>query len=176
MKNIRILTADDDEGMRLVMRRIVEKSEGCELVGEAKDGGELMRLYDDTRPDVVFMDVEMPVMSGVECARIIQDKNPRTVMIFATAHEEYMKSAFEVYAFDYLVKPFKLERALNTLQRIRDRLDGYSEPRTPALPQIKPAARRLVLHHREGTSFLDLAGIILIQREERSTVIYTESG
>lgn len=176
MKNIRILTADDDAGMRLVMRRIVEKSEGCELVGEAKDGGELMRLYDETRPDVVFMDVEMPVMSGVECARIIQDKNPRTVMIFATAHEEYMKSAFEVYAFDYLVKPFKLERALNTLQRIRDRLDGYSEPRTPALPQIKPAARRLVLHHREGTSFLDLAGIILIQREERSTVIYTESG
>ena len=53
-------------------------------------------------------DVEMPGMNGVECARAIQDRNPRTILVFATAHEEYMKSAFEVYAFDYLVKPFKL--------------------------------------------------------------------
>lgn len=176
MSNIRILIADDDDGMRLVMRRIVEKSEGCELAGEARDGGELMRLYDETSPDVVLMDVEMPVMSGVECARLIQDRNPRTVMVFATAHEEYMKDAFEVYAFDYLVKPFKLERALNTLQRIRERLEGKREEQKQEPPQIKPAARRLVLHHREGVSFLDLSDIILVQREERSTVIYTGSG
>lgn len=52
------------------------------------------------------MDVEMPGMSGIDCARIIQDKNPKAVLVFATAHEQYMKSAFEVYAFDYLVKPF----------------------------------------------------------------------
>jgi len=176
VRDIRVLIADDDAGMRLVMRRIVEKSEGCILVGEAKDGGELLALYEENRPDVVFMDVEMPVMTGIECARLIQDKDPRTVMIFATAHEEYMKSAFEVYAFDYLVKPFKLERALGTLQRARERLSGYASEQVSAAPKIKPAQRRLVLHHKDGVSFIDLADIILIQREDRSTVVYMADG
>ena len=177
MRNIRILIADDDDGMRLVMRMLVEKSECCELAGEASDGAELMKLYEETRPDVVLMDVEMPQMTGVECARLIQDRDPRTVIIFATAHEEYMKSAFEVYAFDYLVKPFKVERALETLRRVRERLGGELTPQAAAIPQVtKPAARRLVVHHREGASFLDLTSIILIQREERATVIYTEDG
>ena len=176
MRDIRILIADDDEGMRLVMRRLVEKCDGYALAGEAADGNELMRLYESENPDVVFMDVEMPGKSGIECARIIQDKNPRTVIIFATAYEEYMKSAFEVYAFDYLVKPFKMERALQTLARVRERLGGELTPRTPALPAIKPAAKRLMLRHRDGVSFLDLATIILVQREERSTVIYTQDG
>ena len=140
MEKIRILIADDDPGMRLVMRRIVEKSPDYLLVGEAADGETLLRLYDETRPEVVLMDVEMPGMNGVECARAIQDRNPRTILVFATAHEEYMKSAFEVYAFDYLVKPFKLER------------------------------------HKEGVKILDPQEIALVQREERSTVLYTVSG
>ena len=132
MEKIRILIADDDPGMRLVMRRIVEKSPDYLLVGEAADGETLLRLYDETRPEVVLMDVEMPGMNGVECARAIQDRNPRTILVFATAHEEYMKSAFEVYAFDYLVKPFKLERALNTLRLIGERLRGGETPQPVA--------------------------------------------
>ena len=176
MRDIRILIADDDAGMRLVMRKLVEKSEGYLLAGEAADGGELLRLYDEVQPDVVLMDVEMPVMTGIECAKVIQDKNPRTVMVFATAHEEYMRSAFEVYAFDYLVKPFKVERALETLRRIRERLSGEFEMQKASVPKVKPAAKRLVLHHREGTSFIDLSDIVLIQREERSTVVYTVDG
>ena len=65
MEKIRILIADDDPGMRLVMRRIVEKSPDYLLVGEAADGETLLRLYDETRPEVVLMDVEMPGMNGV---------------------------------------------------------------------------------------------------------------
>ena len=126
---ITVLIADDDVGMRLVMRKLVQQAEGYELVGEASDGAELIRLYDAQRPEVVLMDVEMPGMTGIECARAIQDRDPRTVLVFATAHEEYMASAFEVYAFDYLVKPFRVERAMQTLSRIRDRLrGGTSEP------------------------------------------------
>ena len=126
MNEIRVIIADDEPGMRTVMRKVVEKAAGYTLVGEAENGAQLLELYDQTRPDVVLMDVEMPEMTGIECARIIQDRNPRTVLVFATAHEQYMRSAFEVYAFDYLVKPFKLERALNTLALIRERLTAQS--------------------------------------------------
>jgi two-component system LytT family response regulator len=175
-RKLTIITADDDPGMRLIMKKLVEKAEGYVHLGEAEDGEKLVALFDEMSPDVVPMDVEMPGMTGIECARYIQDKNPRTAIIFATAHEEYMKSAFEVYAFDYLVKPFKAERALNTLALIRERRFGNPETQTAAAPKVRPAAKKLMLRHKEGMSFLDLTDILLIQREERSTVIYTVSG
>ena len=176
MKELKIITADDDPGMRLIMAKLVARAEGYVHAGEAEDGAKLVALYDEVQPDVVLMDVEMPGMTGIECARYIQDKNPRTAIVFATAHEEYMKSAFEVYAFDYLVKPFKAERALNTLSLIRERLTGGADMQPAPAPKIRPAAKKLMLKHRDGVSFLDLEDILLIQREERATVIYTVSG
>ena len=179
MNPIRILIGDDDAGMRLVMRKLAEKAEDYELVGEAEDGDQLIRLYDAEQPEVVLMDVEMPGMTGIECARAIQDRNPRTVIVFATAHEEYMKSAFEVYAFDYLVKPFRAERALETLARIRDRLrgerpDAVLDAARPARPETVQG--RIMLKHREGMSFLDLKDIAMVMRENRNTVILMRDG
>ena len=176
MDPIRILIADDEPGMRTVMRKLVERAEGYALAGEAENGAQLLELYDQTRPDVVLMDVEMPEMTGIECARIIQDRNPRTVLVFATAHEQYMRSAFEVYAFDYLVKPFKLERALNTLALIRERLTAQSSKPEPVRPLQTAASGRLMLKHRDGLSFIDIPSILLIQREERSSVLYLADG
>ena len=182
MNPIRILIADDDAGMRLVMRRLVERAEGYELAGEAGDGGRLIELYDRVRPEVVLMDVEMPGMTGIECAKAIQDRDPRTVIVFATAHEEYMKSAFEVYAFDYLVKPFRAERALETLARIRDRLRGsipepvMADSALSAPPKPETVPGRIMLKHRDGVSFLDLKEIAMVFRENRATVVLMRDG
>ena len=175
MRNLKIITADDDDGMRLVMRKLVERAEGYDFAGEAEDGTGLVQLFEQVRPDVVFMDVEMPGLTGIECARTIQDKDPRVVIVFATAHEEYRKSAFEVYAFDYLVKPFKAERALRTLALIKERLSGQLEEKKVSVTS-QVANARLMLKHRDGVSFLDLKNIMLVQREERATVIYTDDG
>ena len=87
-----------------------------------------------------------------------------------------MRSAFEVYAFDYLVKPFKVERALNTLSRIRDRLTAQT-PKTESVRPVPAAVSgRLMLKHREGLSFLNIPDILLIQREERASVLYLTDG
>ena len=177
MEPIAILIADDDPGMRLVMRKLAEKAEGFELVGEATNGRELIDLYDRLKPEVVLMDVEMPEMTGIECAQAIQERNPRTVLIFATAHEEYMKNAFEVYAFDYLVKPFRLERAMQTLERIRDRLRGRLPEAVPApAPAVGPVPGRMMLKHREGVSFLNLQEIAMVMRENRATILLMQDG
>ena len=175
MEPIRILIADDDPGMRTVMRKLVERAEGYALAGEAADGEALLDLYDAERPDVVLLDVEMPKIDGIECAKIIQDRNPRTVLVFATAHEQYMRSAFEVYAFDYLVKPFRTERALNTLKLIRERLTATAAPQ-PVRARSGAASGRLMLRHRDGLSFIDIPSILLIQREERASVLYLADG
>lgn len=175
MEPIRVVIADDEAGMRLIERKFLEKAGGFTLIGEAENGAELIDLVERLHPQVVFLDVEMPEKTGVECARIIQDMDPSIVLIFATAHTGYMGDAFEVYAFDYLIKPFKLDRVMQTLDRLKERL---GEERA-ALPPLKPhpaaaATGRLMLHHRDGVSFLDQKDILLIQREDRSTVIYTE--
>ena len=177
MDDIRILIADDDDGMRLIMRRFVEKAGGFQIVGEAKDGRELIRLNEQTHPQVILLDVEMPVMTGVECARIIQDINPKTILVFATAHEKYMGDALEVYAFDYLLKPFRAQRVMKTLALIRSRLAEEAEERAvkPETPR-NVAPRKLMLRHKEGVSFVDMEDILLIQREERSTVLYLAGG
>ena len=172
---ISVLIADDDPGMRLILRKKIQAAEGFALVGEALTGDEAMTLYEQYAPQVVFLDVDMPGKTGIECARLIQDLNPACILIFATGHEEYMGEAFEVYAFDYLVKPFKLDRLDRTLSRIRDRLHRVPEAPLPAPKPAEPrnAADILMLRHRDGVTFISLNDILLVQREDRSTVIYT---
>ena len=175
---IRTAIADDDEGMRLVMRRIIEKAEGYELVGEFADGQSLVDQFGELKPDLCVLDVEMPGLSGIECARIIQDTNPMTVIIIATAHEEYMGEAFSVYAFDYLLKPFKLARVNQTLDRVRERIRSDKESVALHLPRIaKPRpAPRIMLRNKEGVSIINAEDVALVQREQRSTVLYTADG
>ncbi len=178
MDTIRVLIADDNEAMRQIERRMIEKVEGFDLVGEAKDGLECIELTEKLRPQIIFLDVEMPGKTGVEAARIIQDMDPSIILIFATAHDQYMGDAFEVYAFDYLVKPFKISRVIQTLERARDRLNpDRDEPPLPhRAARTAPSSGRMMLHHREGVTFVNMQDIVLIQREDRSTVIYTRSG
>ncbi len=178
MESIKVVIADDDAGMRLIERKMIEKVEGFHLVGEAKNGEELLALVEEKRPQIVFLDVEMPGKTGVECARVIQDMDPSIVMIFATAHDQYMGDAFEVYAFDYLLKPFKVDRVMKTLERARDRIGRIDETPLPELPRNTPKAAtgRLMLRHKEGVSFIGMEDILLVQREDRATVIYTRGG
>lgn len=176
MSDIKVLIADDAAGMRLILRKRIEKTAGFCVVGEAETGKETLSLYDRLRPDVVFLDVDMPERTGVECARMIQDRDPACILIFATAHEEYMGDAFEVYAFDYLVKPFRLERLDRTLSRVKEIRDKQRAAEMPKPAIVRNAAGRLMLKHRDGVSFLSMNDIVLIQREDRATVLYAAGG
>ena len=87
---------------------------------------------------------------------------------------KYRGDAFEVYAFDYLMKPFKVERVIQTLERARDRLMLRGmRPLEPPVSRPRVADGRLMLRHRDGVTFLDLKDILLVQREDRATVLYT---
>ncbi|HEX2946737.1 MAG TPA: LytTR family DNA-binding domain-containing protein [Clostridia bacterium] len=172
--SIRVLIADDEPGMRLVLKKAIERCSGLDTVGEAEDGEAALRLFETLRPDVVFMDVEMPKLSGVECAKRISDIDPKTIIIFATAHDEYMPEAFEVYAFDYLVKPFRLERLNQTLERIGNTGLGKPDLSVVNRPNSHTVApQKLMIRNKDSISLVDVKDIILIQREDRSTVIYT---
>lgn len=174
MNPIRVVLADDEPGMRMVVRKILDRSGGFEVVGEAGNGQELVTQVDAHNPQLVLLDVEMPVMTGVEAARVIQDTDPATLLIFTTAHSQYMADAFSVYAFDYLLKPFKVDRALQTLEKVKQvlRMRQSAEDAPAAVPP-RASCGRLMLKHREGVNFINMDDILLVQRENRATVLYT---
>jgi two-component system LytT family response regulator len=176
MKPIRVLVADDQPGMRMILSKILQKNGAFEVVGQAEDGKQALEIFERERPEVVFLDVEMPKVDGLECGRQIFDMDPTAVLIYATAHEQYMKQAFEVYAFDYLIKPFKVERVEETLERIRQRAQLRRESdggRMEAAERRQMGLAKLMIRHKEGVSLVDMEDIILVQREDRATVIYT---
>lgn len=168
-----VLIADDDAGMRLLLKKAIEKNKNFTVAGEAADGDSAALLAESLHPHVVFLDVEMPGLNGIDCAKRIQDINPKTIIIFVTAHEEYMPDAFYLYAFDYMVKPFHPNRISQTLDRI---VFLESQTLSPASKQVVPGSKglgKLIIRGKEGITFIDEDEIILIQREDKSTVIYT---
>lgn len=181
---IRVVIADDQEGMRLILRKMIDKAQGFTICAEADSGDKVPALVERYKPHVCFLDVEMPGMTGIECAKAIQDMDPHTIIVFATAHEGYMAQAFEMYAFDYMVKPFKMERVMKTLERIREVLQNRQaaaqHPVSEAVTAVAKARSapkgRIMLHHKEGVNFVSQSDILLVQRENRSTVLYATEG
>lgn len=171
---ISVMLVDDEAGVRLLLRKIIEKQKSFEIVAESDNLAEAVTLFHKKSPEVVFLDIEIGGASGVECAKIIADLAPKTKIIFATAHAEYMPEAFSVYAFDYLVKPFRVERVNQTLERIRGMSQEEVKQKEPEEIHKGNGLDRLLIKGRESACFVDTADIILVQREEGNTVIYTE--
>ena len=172
--DLEVLIGDDDSGMILLLKKIIEKVEGIKIVGEAADGESAFSLFELYKPNIVFLDVEMPKITGIECAAKIMDSNPKTKIIIVTAHEEYMPDAFRVYAFDYLIKPFKLDRVVQTLERIKSIDSNKENVSLNSIIKNNNSLDKILIKNREGISFIDMKEIIIIQREDRKTVLYTK--
>ncbi len=149
---VRALVCEDEPLARQAIREYLKGVGWVEIVGEAKDGREAMRLIHKLEPDLVFMDVRMPGLTGVQ---VLEAVSHRPAVVFTTAYDEYAISAFELGAVDYLVKPFGRDRLLETLARVRVRLvgegrAGWRGP-TEAEKEERPAGsfpERLFARHR----------------------------
>ncbi len=171
------MLVEDEEGIRKLLNKIIEKKQNFEVTAESDNLTNAITLFMKKKPEVVFLDIEIKGESGLECAKIIADLDPKTKIIFATAHSEYMSDAFEVYAFDYIVKPFNVDRVNHTLERI-EALTEQKNPDHSHLDKIvkyEKGLEKLLVKGKESMSFVDIKDIILVQRENGSTVIYTKN-
>ncbi len=122
METVRAVIADDERLMREQLRaRLAEVWPELEVVAEAKNGREAVEAVATHRPDLAFLDIRMPGMTGVEAAREIGDA---CHVVFITAYSEYAVEAFEQGAVDYVLKPADSERLALTVARLKKRLDG----------------------------------------------------
>lgn len=175
---ITVLIAEDDPDMRHVIKKVVGEIEGVEVIGEAGDGLEAIKLIEKLSPQVVFVDIDLPGKNGVELAQEIFDINPWTFIVFATALSEFRDQAFDVYAFDYLVKPFKMNRLRYTMERIRLVLSGKVAGRpTPFLKDFNDTLNRKQFFRNDSKLvYLNLDDIIFVTKEGRKSTIYYIGG
>jgi two-component system LytT family response regulator len=118
---IRVLIVDDEPLARQRVRLLLNEEPDVEIMGESRDGFEAVEQIQTTRPDLVFLDVQMPEMDGFEVLRRVAQAMP-TVVIFTTAYDQHALQAFEAHALDYLLKPFKPTRFKDAVQRARNLL------------------------------------------------------
>lgn len=126
---MRVLIVDDEAPARSKLRRMLGAFADVEIVGEAPDGASALTLASAERPDVVFLDVQMPEIDGFDVAASLPDNGP--ALVFVTAFDHYALRAFETHACDYLLKPVEPERLQRTMHRLRGVI-GESAKAPPA--------------------------------------------
>lgn len=127
---MKVVIADDEPLARDLIRNLLAGEDGVRIVGEAKDADQTLALVRSQNPDLVFLDIQMPGMSGVEAAcRMAGDGRP--LIVFATAHATHAADAFDLDAADYLLKPIRRERLAEALERARRRLERAGAGRAP---------------------------------------------
>ncbi len=118
---LRVIVVDDEPLARAVVREYIGAHPGVEVVAECANGFDAVKAVTELAPDLMFLDVQMPKLSGFEVLELIGRDVP---VIFTTAYDQYALRAFEVHAVDYLLKPFSEERFAEALSRARGRLQA----------------------------------------------------
>lgn len=121
MKKIRCVIVDDEELARERVRDLLGSEPDVEIAGEAADGEVALALCADLRPELLFLDIQMPRLSGFDVLEELPS-DPAPAVIFTTAYDTHAVRAFEVSAVDYLLKPFKAARFKEAVARVRERL------------------------------------------------------
>ncbi len=173
----RALVADDEPLARQKLRELLAEVSWIECVGEAADGVEALRQLDELKPDVLFLDIQMPGLSGLD---VLARASHAPMVIFTTAYDRYAVAAFELQALDYLLKPFGRRRFLAAVERVREALERGPEPAmleraqdalTPA-----PFLTRLFVRDRGRIVPVRVADIQRLEARDDYVAVYMSGG
>lgn len=166
MNRIQTLIVDDEPLARERLRLLLEDQPDIAIMGECADGIEALDMIREQRPDLVFLDVQMPELDGFGLlAELDQDALP--AIIFVTAHDQFALRAFEVHALDYLLKPFDSERLQTALQRARNWLErrgtsGLGERLAALLADLRGSGAR----PQDRLAVKSSGRVVLLRHEE----------
>jgi len=183
--SIATLVVDDEPIARHAIVRLLRDDPAIELLAECGDGMSAVEAIRNQSPDLVFLDIQMPALNGMDVVSMIgAERMPATV--FVTAFEQYAVRAFEANAVDYLVKPFSRERFADTLRRVKARLStgegvgGAASVRIlqalDALRQRDDYIQRIPIRVDEHIGFIDVDDIVWIKASGNTVQIHLASG
>ena len=159
---IMALIVDDEAPARSELRYLLAAHPEVEIVGEAASAAEALAFAREATLDVVFLDVEMPGLSGVEAAPLVRERREPPAVVFVTAHDRYAVDAFAVEAFDYLVKPVDPERLARVVERLRERTSENALP-VEKIPVVSGG----------GTELLDFDQVHFVQADGDYSRVHT---
>ena len=183
MKTIRAILADDEPVARDLLRGMLASCPDVEVVAECADGEQAVQAIRQERPDVAFLDIRMPRLSGLEAAAsLAADETP--YIVFVTAFDDFAVRAFELHALDYLLKPFDESRLSRTVERVREslklsraartaeRLDGF----LGQLERIGKSIERVAVKQGSETVILSLRDVAWIESEANYVRLHNDRG
>lgn len=163
------LIADDEAPARNRMRDLLSDIEHVVVVAEAKNGKEAIDLALQTKPDLMLLDIRMPVMDGIEAAQHAQKIEPKPHIIFTTAFDAYAIKAFDLNAIDYLLKPIRLER----LQIAINKAHVLKAAQIDALKPLQKMRSHLSIHERGRVLLVPIETIIYLRAELKYITVRT---
>lgn len=176
---LRVLIVDDEALARARVKKMLTTEADVEVIGECADGPEAIAFIQKHRPDLAFLDVQMPEVSGFDVLRAVSPEL-WPVVIFVTAHDQHALEAFEVHALDYLLKPFKEARFHDALQRARkylatksgEMLNQNLQTLLTTLPPENNYPSRLSVKSGERTSFVKVDEVDYIEAAANYVILH----
>ncbi len=175
-RRLRALIADDEPRARQFMEKLLSEHDSVDVVAMARGGVEALQRIAQHRPDVAFLDIQMPDLSGLEVARHLRGVDA-PIVVFVTAYDRYAVEAFELAALDYVLKPVRRERLTETVRRVTEELQSGRRAiharaleqalETPALEAHAGPLRRLPVRHRREVKLLELDEVPIVFSRDR---------
>jgi two-component system, LytTR family, response regulator AlgR len=173
MSALRVLLVDDEKPARERLRELLNDGRdeiATEIVGEASSGPEAIALVPECGAELALIDIQMPMMSGIELARHLQGLEQPPAVIFVTAHDQYAVQAFEVNALDYLLKPVRLPRLVEALKKAA----RGGAPDRERLARADPGPRRFFsVAERGKLRLLPVSEVLFLKAELKYTTLRT---
>jgi len=177
-EKLQTLIIEDEELARNLLRSYLKDHPDIELIGECENGFEGVKTINEKKPDLVFLDIQMPKITGFEMIELL-DFKPQ--IIFTTAYDQYALKAFEMNAVDYLLKPFSKERMLSAIEKVQHRIqigEDTSE-KLEELTNLRPGEEfidRVVVKDRHKIHIITVDKIRYIESLDDYVMIYTTDG
>ena len=173
---IKAMIAEDERMPREELESLLSRHKDFELCPSATNGKELLDLYEIHFPDVIFLDIQMPALHGMEVAKHLRKLEKPPLIIFTTAYDEYAVEAFGLDAIDYLLKPFGDDRLQETLIRIRNKLAEATDSQKSAEDKKQTSKiSKMLLDDGERLFVVDPKTIYYLVREERLVYVHTQN-
>jgi two-component system, LytTR family, response regulator len=179
MEKIRIVIIDDETPAREIIKHYLKEVDSAEVIGECSDGFTGLKTISALKPDLVFLDIQMPRLTGIEMVEVLTEKPE---IIFTTAYDQFAIRAFELNAVDYLMKPFPKRRFLDATNKAIEKIRsgaGNKEPASQLLakkPEQTSPVSRIVVRKANAINIIPVEQLRYVEAQDDYVMIYHSTG
>ncbi len=179
MEKIKTVIIDDESPAREIIKQYLKEIDSVEVIAECADGFSGLKSISELKPDLVFLDIQMPRLTGIELVEVLTEKPE---IIFTTAYDQFAIRAFELNAVDYLLKPFQKRRFLNAVEKAIDKIRSATGNRIPSnqlfdkKPESSSPLNRIIVRKGNAINLIPVEQIRYVEAQDDYVMIYHDKG